>query len=36
MDDVFCPECLMPHNECECHCPDCGNLNSHCECDFRH
>ena len=33
MSDIFCPECLLPMNECDCICPDCGYSQDKCECE---
>jgi len=32
-DDIFCPDCLLPQNECDCICPHCGNSKDNCECE---
>ena len=34
-NDNFCPDCLLPMNECDCLCPDCGNRQEDCECDYE-
>jgi len=35
MSDIFCPDCLLPMNECDCICPDCGNKHKDCECEYE-
>ena len=35
MSNIFCSECLLPMNECDCICPDCGNSIYECECEYE-